>query len=200
MGSDDAFSVEMPMPPPDPIAPHDDTVERLLTGRLVPEEAPAAYAEVARLLEAVAGPPRPDELAGQAAVMAAFRARHRRAGRGRRVRLVAVTVAGAVFAGGAAAASTGSLPAPVERVVRTLRGDAAPAGDPVHRQPLRPAPATSGPLTGNRTAAPSPGAPSAGHAGPTATYDAKPGKRKQSKSKQKQKPVKPAKPRPGKAT
>jgi hypothetical protein len=62
------FPTEMPDEFPSPIGPlDDDTAERLLSGRLPPEDAPLPYAEVARFLRAAAGPPTPRELAGQTA-------------------------------------------------------------------------------------------------------------------------------------
>jgi hypothetical protein len=68
------FPAEMPDDLPFPIDPlDDDTAERLLSGRLPPEDAPPSYAEVARFLRAAAGPPTPGELAGQPAALAAFR-------------------------------------------------------------------------------------------------------------------------------
>ncbi len=98
----------MPDTPYDPIAPpagpvdgvvlDGDTVERLLGGRLDPDDAPPGYAEVARVLRAAAGPPCPDELAGQPAAMAAFRRSRRRARV--RSRLVTVALAGTLTIGG----------------------------------------------------------------------------------------------------
>jgi len=38
------------------------TVERLLSGRLAPEDAPIGWEHVARLIEAAGGPAEPDEL------------------------------------------------------------------------------------------------------------------------------------------
>jgi hypothetical protein len=71
MAADDVFSAEMP---DHPIPSLDaDTAERLLSGRLDPDDAPPAYAGVARLLQAAAAPASPDELAGQAAALALFR-------------------------------------------------------------------------------------------------------------------------------
>jgi hypothetical protein len=74
MTAGDVFPAEMPDDLPFPIDPlDDDTAERLLGGRLPPEDAPPSYAEVARFLRAAAGPPTPGELAGQPAALAAFR-------------------------------------------------------------------------------------------------------------------------------
>ena len=86
------FSAEMPDEPSHAIAPLDaDTAERLLSGRLDPDDAPPGYAEVARLLRAAAAPADPAELTGQAAAMDAFRTAHARSakrpgGERRRVR------------------------------------------------------------------------------------------------------------------
>jgi hypothetical protein len=75
MGAGDVFPAEMPNHPSSPIpALDDDTAERLLAGRLDPDDAPPAYADVARLLQAAAAPPSPEELAGQEAALASFRA------------------------------------------------------------------------------------------------------------------------------
>jgi hypothetical protein len=194
MAADGAFSAEMPAHSPDPAAPHDDdTVERLLAGRLAPDEAPPAYVGVARVLRAAAGPPLPDELAGQATALAAFRAARRHRGRGR-VRLVAAMVAGVLFAGGAATA-TGGLPAPVERVVRKVRGDAGvSAVDQAARRPRPPAHAPSATVAGSLVdPAPWARARVAGRAG-KAAHDAKPGKPR----KHKHRPAKPEKPKPKK--
>jgi hypothetical protein len=141
MAPDDAYPAEMPIHPSSPTVPlDDDTVERLLDGRLAADDTPPAYAEVARLLRAAAGPARPDELAGQAAAQAAFRAARHRPARVR-ARLIAVTVAGTLLAGGAAVAA--GVPVPVDRVVRTIRGPTgAPApggtGHVRSRPPARP--------------------------------------------------------------
>jgi hypothetical protein len=114
MGAEDVFAAEMPDDPSSPIGPlDDDTAERLLSGRLDPLDAPPAYAAVARLLQAAAAPPTPDELAGEPAALAAFRSRQARpragaggrsrfggaGGRSRR-RVVAVALAGTLVAGG----------------------------------------------------------------------------------------------------
>jgi hypothetical protein len=105
MGAEDVFPAEMPDDPSCPIDPlDDDTAERLLSGRLDPLDAPPPYAAVARLLQAAAAPPTPDELAGEPAALAAFRSRQARprpsaGGRSQR-RLVAVALAGTLVAGG----------------------------------------------------------------------------------------------------
>jgi hypothetical protein len=79
MGSGGVFPAEMPDEPSQAIVPLDaDTAERLLSGRLDPDDAPPGYAEVARLLRAAAAPAAPAELTGQAAAMDAFRTAHAR--------------------------------------------------------------------------------------------------------------------------
>ena len=81
MAADDVFPAEMPDDPSPPTLPlDDDTAERLLAGRLHPEDAPPGYASVASLLRAAAGPPTPDELAGQDTSLAMFRSERRRQG------------------------------------------------------------------------------------------------------------------------
>jgi hypothetical protein len=130
------FSAEMPDEPSHVIAPLDgDTAERLLSGRLDPDDAPPGYAEVARLLRAAAAPADESELTGQAAAMNAFRARPRRVeppgrparpptpggvrgrrggvrGRvpGGRGRLVALALAGVVAAAGLGVWTAGGAP------------------------------------------------------------------------------------------
>jgi hypothetical protein len=105
MGAEDVFPAEMPDDPSSPIDPlDDDSAERLLAGRLDPLDAPGPYAAVARLLQAAAAPPTPDELAGEPAALAAFRSRQARprpvpGGRSRR-RLVAVALAGTPWSPG----------------------------------------------------------------------------------------------------
>jgi hypothetical protein len=123
MDADNVFPADMPddhlQPPvPKPMIPlDDDTAERLLAGHLHPEDAPPGYAEVARVLQAAAGPPAREELAGEEAALAGFRAvgrgptvaGGRRAptvagGRRRRTRvrasLVALALAGTLVVGG----------------------------------------------------------------------------------------------------
>ena len=89
MDGGDVFPAEMPDDDPEPMVPtlmvplDDDTAERLLAGRLHPEDAPPGYAEVARVLRAAAGPASPEELAGQEAALAEFRAARDGPGLGR---------------------------------------------------------------------------------------------------------------------
>jgi hypothetical protein len=129
----------------DPLAIDQDTADRLLAGRLDPADAPPEYAEVAKVLAAAAAPSSPDELGGEAAATAAFaRERPTRPGadshtapgrRPRRVstRFAVVAVALAVLmVGGVAAATTGTLPGPVQRLVDSVSRTAH------HHQPTSP--------------------------------------------------------------
>jgi hypothetical protein len=124
MDADNLLPADMPddhLQPlvPEPMVPlDDDTAERLLAGHLHPEDAPPGYAEVARVLQAAAGPPAREELAGEEAALAKFRAAGRgptvaagrraptgAGGRRRRTRvrasLVALALAGTLVVGGA---------------------------------------------------------------------------------------------------
>jgi hypothetical protein len=147
MPGDGALLAEMRRPIPirlgsDPLALDDATAERLLQGRLDPDDAPPAYAGVAALLAAVSAPVCPDLLAGMAPVLAAFRvtaaSRARTTRRGavpvRRIRgtVAVLSLVGTLLAGGLAAAITGTgLPAQAGRVARTLLP--GPAGSSTHR-------------------------------------------------------------------
>jgi hypothetical protein len=139
MSPDDASFAEMPRPPTDPdadpLALDEETVERLLAGDLPRSQVPPGYAQVAALLAATTAEPTPEELAGQAEVLAELRAvtRPRRAAavRGRRAArpprrrwagLAAAALVGALVTGGVAAAATGNLPGPVQNVARSILG------------------------------------------------------------------------------
>jgi hypothetical protein len=112
----------------------ESTAERLVSGELAPDDAPPAYAPVARLLEDATAPAQAHEMDGEAAAVAMFISERSPAGerldRGRRRRAVrfsarsaAVAVAGAlVLTGGVAAAATGRLPDAVQGAAHdTLR-------------------------------------------------------------------------------
>jgi hypothetical protein len=174
------FPGEMPDDLPFPTDPlDDDTAERLLSGRLPPEDAPPSYAEVARYLRAAAGPPTPGELAGEPAALAAFRTarapvrgpargpgRKRPAGAvraggrarpagavraGRRARLVAVALAGTLAVGGLWIAA-GAQTAPGLR--SPTGGPGAGGSGSATSGSLRPAMPVTGPLTTGRPPAP----------------------------------------------
>jgi hypothetical protein len=133
-------------PGSDPLAIDQDTADRLLAGRLDAADAPPEYAEVARVLEAAAAPPVPDELRGEATAMAAFASARldppgavshaapwrRRAGS----KLAVAVAAGVLMIGGVAAAATGTLPEPAQRVVDSVSRTAhhlTPWSPPLHR-------------------------------------------------------------------
>jgi hypothetical protein len=180
MGADDASSAEMhrrhPDPDADPLALDDETVERLLTGELSPDQAPSGYAQVAALLAATTAEPTPEELARQPAVLAELRAvtrirrakpRHvRRATRPPRRRwagLAAVALVGVLVTGGAAMAASGNLPVPVRDAARSILGTVG--GDLEPATPAQPS-AGSGPTASS---------PTAGPKGPLATGSTAPG-------------------------
>jgi hypothetical protein len=154
MADDDASFAEMPRPftdpDADPLALDEETVERLLAGDLPPSQAPPGYAKVAALLAATAAPPTPEELAGQAEVLAELRAatRPRRAAahtrraarrppRRRWAGLAAAALVGALVTGGVAAAATGNLPGPVQNVARSILGNDGGGGPVAPTEPGR---------------------------------------------------------------
>ncbi len=132
MNEEDAVPIDMrqllaflrPTPP----VLDEDTADRLLTGRLDPADAPPGYAGVARLLAVAAAPAAPEELAGQAAVVACFAAeveshpptpmprRARMPSKLFSVKVTAVVSVVVLSVSGAAAAATGLLPSPARWV------------------------------------------------------------------------------------
>jgi hypothetical protein len=179
MDADNVFPADMPDDHLQPLVPKpmvpldDDTAERLLAGHVHPEDAPPGYAEVARVLQAAAGPPAREELAGEEAALAGFRAAGRgptvaagrrvptgAGGRRRRTRvrasLVALALAGtlvvgAVWLGGGVGTADGALTALGLRSPSWGPGTGGPGG----AGSLRP---VTTPVTGGRA----PGLPSAG--------------------------------------
>jgi hypothetical protein len=140
---DGVFPTEMPGDRPSTIPPLDDaTAERLLDGRLPPEDTPRPYDQVARVLRAAAGPATSDELAGQAAALAAYRGAQAaparppgpRVGWGR-ARLVAVALAGTLAVGGLWMADG----------ARTAPGLRSPTGGPANGGPGSGASGSRGP-------------------------------------------------------
>ncbi len=113
----------------------DDSADRLLAGRMDPADAPPGYAEAAAVMAAATAPARPDELDGVESVLDAFRAAQRaRPVSPRRphmlvrlltVKAVAAAFTGALLIGGVAAAATGSLPDPAQRVAHMVGAPAA---------------------------------------------------------------------------
>jgi hypothetical protein len=105
-----------------PPAADQDTLERLLVGRLSPADAPAGYAGLAGLLAAVAAPAAPEELAGEQLMLAEFKAvvqsppptlaprRANMLSKLASVKAAAAVLAAVLSIGGVAAAATGLLP------------------------------------------------------------------------------------------
>jgi hypothetical protein len=190
------FPTEMPDEFPSPIGPlDDDTAERLLNGRLPPEDAPLPYAEVARFLRAAAGPPTPRELAGQTAALAAFRSARvpvRGSPRQGRARLVAVALAGTLAVGGLWTAA-GAPPA--GRLRSPTGGPGAGGSGSATSASLRPAMPVTGPFTAGRPPALPPDRDPAAvrHGGGATPHRTHPGPRQPPKGKPK--PDKPKKPK-----
>jgi hypothetical protein len=110
-----------------------DSLERLLDGRLDPESAPPGYGGVARLLAAAAAPAAPEELTGEQQLLAQFAAVQsrpptrvpRRTAVPRRLftmKAAAAALVAVLSIGGVAAAATGLLPGQARHVA-----DQAPA-------------------------------------------------------------------------
>ncbi len=124
----------------------EDTADRLLSGRLDPADTPPAYAPVARLVKAVTGPATPEELAGEAAVIAAFAAMAhadpptpvpRRASMPSKflsVKAAAAMIAAVLSVGGVAAAATGMLPGRAAQQATDHASSAATGGSPAQAQ------------------------------------------------------------------
>jgi hypothetical protein len=121
-----------------------ETLERLLGGRLDPGSVPAGYGGLARLLAAAAAPAAPDELAGERLAMATFAAMRqphpstlspRRTAVARKVftmKAAAAALVAVLSVGGMAAAATVLLPdqaSPVaDQAPATTGADAAAQG------------------------------------------------------------------------
>jgi hypothetical protein len=137
MNDDDVLGPDMHRLPWFPkVAPpvaDQDSLERLLDGRLDPGSAPPGYGGVARLLAAAAAPAAPEELAGEQQALAQFAAVHSRpptrASRRNAVpsklftmKAAAAALVAVLSIGGVAAAATGLLPGRTHHVA-----DRAPA-------------------------------------------------------------------------
>jgi hypothetical protein len=121
----------------------DAALDALLTGDLVTDEACAGLQPAAALLAALNAAPQDGELAGHARALAEFRRRggmpvHARRSARRRSRLLAslltakaAIAAAAALGGVAAAAYTGTLPAPAQQFAHGVIG--APSPQPSHR-------------------------------------------------------------------
>ena len=146
----DVSDADMPNIPGSPRADvpelPDGALDALLTGDLVTDEACAGLQPAAALLAALNAAPQDGELAGHARVLAEFRRRggmpvHARRSARRRPRLLtslltakaaaAAAVAATALGGVAAAAYTGTLPAPAQQFAHGMIG--APSPQPSHR-------------------------------------------------------------------
>jgi hypothetical protein len=128
---------------------HDEPLlDMIIARRALPPDAPQAMHDLERMLAALAGPAEPGELAGEAAVRAAFSraaspagvssaarrpVRHRRARRSRernrsRVRLATVMVAAAAGLGSVLAAYIDVLPSPIQQLAHEAVAAPAPHG------------------------------------------------------------------------
>ena len=128
---------------------HDEPLlDMIIARRALPPDAPQAMHDLARMLAALAGPAEPGELAGEAAVRAAFSraaspagvssaarrpVRHRRARRSRersrsRVRLATVMVVAAAGLGSVLAAYIDVLPSPIQQLAHVAVAAPAPRG------------------------------------------------------------------------
>jgi len=126
---------------------HDEPLlDMIIARRALPPDAPQAMHDLERMLAALAGPAEPGELAGEAAVRAAFSraaspagvssaarrpVRHRRARRSRersrfRVRLATVMVAAAAGLGSVLAAYIDVLPSPIQQLAHVAVAAPAP--------------------------------------------------------------------------
>jgi hypothetical protein len=152
---------------------HDEPLlDMIITRRALPPDAPQEMHDLARMLAAAAGPAEPGELAGEAAVRAAFsraaspvgisaarrpvrrrRPRHRGLGRSR-ARLATAMVAAAAGLGSVLAAYSDVLPSPIQQLAHVaVAAPAPPSSGP-------PRSATLG--TGQPAARPAPAATQAG--------------------------------------
>jgi hypothetical protein len=126
MSDDGALGLDMHpllgfLEPAPPVADQ-DTLERLLDGRLDPAAAPAGYGGLARLLAAAAAPAAPQELAGEQLALATFAAElrshpsthiPRRTAVPRKIvtmKAAAAALVAVLSIGGVAAAASGLLP------------------------------------------------------------------------------------------
>jgi hypothetical protein len=127
-----------------PSAGDQDTLERLLDGRLDPGSVPPGYGGLARLLAAMTAPAAPDELAGERLAMATFAAEMRSrppilsprrtpvARKAFTMKAAAAALVAVLSLGGIAAAATGLLPdqaSPVaDQAAATTAAEAAAHG------------------------------------------------------------------------
>jgi hypothetical protein len=153
----------MHAPDRDPLALDRSTADRLLAGTLDPDDAPPAYAAVARVLAAAAAPPSPGERAGEAEAVARFAAA-RTGGRARKRRLARFVVASAAVLGllsaGGAVSATGGVPQAgrwLDRAVEAVVGRSPTEGAATIATPAR-ITATTSAASGRSGSVPAPGA------------------------------------------
>jgi len=155
MSGPDAMHDEMPgFFPGRPGGEHDEPLlDMLLERRPIPPGAPPELHDLARMLDAAAGPGEPGDLAGEAAARAAFSrlpspagtshaaprsARHRlteRPARGR-LPLAAALAMAAAGLGSATAAYVGVLPSPIQHLAHVVIGAPPPPTDGAPGRPL----------------------------------------------------------------
>ena len=137
---------------------HDEPLlDMIIARRALPPDAPQAMHDLTRMLAALAGPAEPGELAGEAAVRAAFSraaspagvssaarrpVRHRRARRSRersrsRVRLATVMVVAAAGLGSVLAAYIDVLPSPIQQLAHVAVAAPGAASTPARASPPR---------------------------------------------------------------
>jgi hypothetical protein len=138
----------MPLfPSPDPSDLDAELLDRLLAGRVDPDDAPQAYKGVARVLAAATTASTASEQAGEERAVRQFSqvasggepVRTTRAGRGARP-LFAAIASVAILAGAGVAAAAGALPTSAQRVAHAVLADigvdvpepAAPGSDPTN--------------------------------------------------------------------
>lgn len=155
MSGPDAMHDEMPgFFPGRPGGEHDEPLlDMLLERRPIPPGAPPELHDLARMLDAAAGPGEPGDLVGEAAARAAFSrlpspagtsraaprsARHRlteRPARGR-LPLAAALAMAAAGLGSATAAYVGVLPSPIQHLAHVVIGAPPPTDEGAPGQPL----------------------------------------------------------------
>lgn len=119
----------------DPFEIDDDVVDGLVSGDMMPDAAPPAYASVAQVIEAATRPPRASEQGDEELALAMFEREHaaqsshvsplvatrRRAARSKQKVAATALAAGVLLIGGAAAAATtGGLPAQMQQATHDL--------------------------------------------------------------------------------
>ncbi len=150
---------------------HDEPLlDMIIARRALPPDAPQPMHDLARMLAALAGPAEPGELAGEAAVRAAFsraaspagissaarRRRPRRPARSR-ARLATALVVAVAGLGSVLAAYTDVLPSPIQQLAHvTVAAPAPPSSGPHGPAPISTRPSTHATLQPSSQPAPGP--------------------------------------------